>query len=115
MLTEAAAYAALSTVFAERGIRVQPNVRIVNDGIEIALDGFDEGSRVGFELVTDEHHDRARFTDVVIAAIARWNESGRRFVFLVDERDIEEEAELVDAARRFLDEVAKRRAGGRDA
>lgn len=112
MLTEAEGCAVLRRVFEGRGFRIEENQAFNEGDVSFTIDGWDAARRVGFEYMTREEGDHEDLDPGEIAQLAEWMEAGRLFIFIVDEVDIAEEAELASAANAFLDEVARRQAIG---
>lgn len=107
-MTEKEGAAILFRCFTEAGLAIQEGYALDCEGVRVNLDGFDPARRVGYEYITTEAGDRAEVTPEVIAALDDRMEKGDLFVFLIDERDVRDEAALGKAAGRFLDALRSR-------
>jgi len=105
---EAEGRAVLRRCFEARGLHIEEDVDLQAEGVAIVLDGYDRARRLGYEFVTSEAGDREEVTPEVVAALEARMAAGSLAVFLVDEEDIDSEADLEAAALRFLDEIGKR-------
>ncbi len=109
MLTESQGCAVLRESFLAAGYDIHDNVPFSEGEIRFQVDGFDPVARVGFEFITTEAGDRTELSQQMIAQIEQRIGAGDLFLLLVDEYDVENEAELRLHAERFLDMVASRR------
>lgn len=92
----------LDACFRRAGLDIARDVPFEEGDVRVTLDGWDAEARVGFEFITTAAGDRAEFTPAVVAALEARMMAEELFLFLVDEADIEDEAELEVAAQRFL-------------
>jgi hypothetical protein len=100
----------LERVFRARGYDVARNVLFAEGSVEFHADGWDAKKRVGFEYLTSEAADHDDLTSDEYAALSAQMLAGALHFFIVDEVEVEDEAELVQAATKFLDEVERKRA-----
>ena len=98
----------LCRCFKAAGVDIEENVRFVESGVDVSLDGWDPRRRIGYEFITDEAGDRAEFTSDVIDALERRMEAGELYVFLVDETNIADAGRLASAAEAFLAQLRAR-------
>lgn len=103
----------LHRVFEGRGYRIDRDVRLALGPVSFTADGWDPRARVGFEYMTREAGDHGDLDAAEIAALGAMMERGEVFLFIIDEARIDHGDELEWAAHAFLDEVARRREGGR--
>jgi len=113
MLTESQGCTVLKESFQAAGYDIFDNYPFADGAIRFGVDGFDPQARVGFEFITTEAGDRSELTSEMIAQIERQNSQGALFILLVDEYEVESEAELRLHAERFLEMVAARRRRGK--
>lgn len=107
-MREAEGRAVLRRCFEARGLTVNEDHRLHDEGVAITLDGYDPSRRVGYEFITTEAGDRDEVTTEVTIELERRMTAGQIAVFLVDEHDVDDEEALAAAAERFLDEAARR-------
>lgn len=99
--------AVLERCFSAAGFHIERGFKLVGAGFEVVLDGYDPARRVGYEYLTTEAGDRAELTPPVVAALEAAIERGDFHLLLVDELDVEGEAELELAARRFIERLPR--------
>lgn len=109
MLTELEGCMLLRGAFEAAGLSIVDNFSFDEEGVQVELDGFDPGLRVGYEYITTEAGDREQFTPPVIAALESRMARGELFVLLIDETSCSREM-LARAAEGFL---ARLRSEGR--
>lgn len=102
----------LKGVFERRGFRIVEDFPFREGDVAFTADGWDTDARVGYEFMTTADRDHEDLQPDELLRLHEWVQSGRLFLFIVDETDIEGEEELVSAAESFLDEVEARRAAG---
>lgn len=107
-LSESEGVRLLREEFVRAGLEIVEGAPLDVSGTVLSLDGYDPARRVGFEFVTAEAGDRKACGPEVVAALERMVEAGELFLLLVDEWDVEEEEDLLVAARRFLDALRSR-------
>ncbi len=112
MLTESQGCAVLKESFQAAGYDIHDNYRFSEGTIQFSVDGYDPGTRVGFEFITTEAGDRVELSPEMIGQIEKRIAQGELFILLVDEYDVESEAELRTHAERFLEMVAVHRQRG---
>lgn len=112
-MTEAEGTALLLARFTEAGYAIVPNYHFHENDIEVDLDGWDAGARVGYEYLTREAGDDRQFDPATLARFEARMEKGELFVLLIDEREAVTEGALEAAARGFLAELASRRGDAR--
>lgn len=110
MLSEDEGRAVLRAVFERRGYAILEDYRFTEGDLSFVADGWDPQARVGYEYLTRIAGDHEAMSSDLLSRLSRWVESGRLYLFLIDEEDIEVAEELSEAAEAFLDEVARRRA-----
>ncbi len=110
MISEADGCDLLARVFTSRGYTVGRDIFFDEEGVTCTLDGWDAEARVGFEYLTRSAGDHEDLTSDELGRLAARIERGELYVFIVDERDVVDPAELEEAAKLFLDEVERRRA-----
>lgn len=111
MLSEADGCELLHTVFRARGYRTQADVLFAEDGLEFHADGWDPDARVGFEYLTSESDDHHDLSAHEVTRLGDRMDRGELFILIIDESEVADAATLRFAAERFLDAVARRRAG----
>jgi hypothetical protein len=97
--------------FTEAGYSIARNVRFREEGVDVELDGWDASARVGFEYITKEAGDDVEFDAATLERFEARMRKGELFVLLIDEREALTANALDAAARGFLGELAKLRAG----
>lgn len=102
----------LKSVFERRGFTIVEEFPFREGDVTFTADGWDPSARVGYEFMTASDKDHEDLQPDELLRLTEWIEAGKLFLFIVDETDIEGEAELVAAAEAFLDEVQARRAQG---
>ena len=112
MLTEAQACTILKRIFESRGFSIQENILFAEEEVSFTADGWDPAARVGYEFLSHEAGDHEDLSPEEIRTLGTWIESGRVYFFIIDEKQVADEAELAWAANAFLDEVARRRGNG---
>jgi hypothetical protein len=108
-VTEAEGTRLLLERFTAAGYTIRENFHFHEGDIEVDLDGWDENARVGYEYITAEAGDYLQFDPATLGRFEARMRKGELFVLLVDEHDAVTEAELEDAARGFLAELAKKK------
>lgn len=109
MVDEQRGTALLKERFQKAGYTIQENFAYPIMGRTIHLDGYDPDKNVGYEFLTTSAGDREELTPAIVQALEDGAESGTAYILLVDELEAPEEADLVMAADRFLEQVASRR------
>jgi hypothetical protein len=112
-VTEAEGCALLLAKFTAGGYTVAENFHFHEDEVEVDLDGWDAGARVGYEYITREAGDHLQFDDATLERFEARMRKGELYVLLVDERDAVTPERLSMAADGFLAEVASRRGAAR--
>ena len=112
MLTESQGCAVLKESFQAAGYDIHDNFAFSEGIIRFHIDGFDPATRVGFEFITTEAGDRGELSSEMLTQIEQQIAQGTLFILLVDEYEVESEAELRMHAERFLELVAARRRRG---
>ena len=109
MLSEAEGCAVLQRVFEAHGYAIELDVPFSEGPVAFSCDGWDAQARVGFEYMTEEAGDHEQLDAEALEQIAKWVQAGQLYLFIVDEADVKDEAELVDAATLFLQRVQAQR------
>ena len=109
-MTEAEGTALLLALFTEAGFHIAPNFHFHEGEIEVDLDGWDAGARVGYEYLTQEAGDARQFDAATQVRFEERIEKGELYVLIIDEHDAVTRDALDAAARGFLAEVKGRRA-----
>lgn len=113
MLSEAEGCEILHAVFRARGYETRADVAFAEAGVEFDADGWDAAARVGFEYLSSEADDHRDLTLDELARLGERMDRGELFILVIDERDVPDAATLRFAAEHFLDEVTRRRGGGK--
>jgi len=108
MLSEAEGRSVLKRLFEARGYQIREDFPFREENVAFNADGWDPDARVGYEYMTHEERDHEDLSPDELLRIGEWIEAGRLYLFVVDETDIDDAAELEAAASSFLDEVARR-------
>lgn len=109
MLSEAEGCAVLQRVFEAHGYTIELDVPFAEGPVAFSCDGWDAKARVGFEYMTEEAGDHEQLNAAALEQISQWVQAGHLYLFIVDETDVKDEAELVDAATLFLERVRAQR------
>jgi hypothetical protein len=105
---EADGRAVLLRCFEARGLHIEEDVGLHDQGVPVTLDGYDRARRVGYEYITTEAGDREEVTPAVLVELERRMDKGELAVLLIDELDVRDAGDLEAGASAFLDEAARR-------
>jgi hypothetical protein len=109
-MDERAGRAVLRARFEAAGLRIAEDHPLEVDGHALVADGFDAERGIGYEYLTREAGDHLEIGPAVVAALEAHARAGDLVLFLVDEADVGDAAELGALADGFL---ATLRARGR--
>ena len=104
-LSETRACGLLSRIFRARGYTIERNVMFHEYGVEFHVDGWDAAARVGFEFLSSEDDDHDDLDLGEYQTLMAAQQRGELSLFIVDEVETLDAAELTAAANEFLDEM----------
>ena len=105
-LSETAACDLLARLFRSRGYAIERNVPFREYGVEFHIDGWDPRARVGFEFLSSEDDDHDDLSLAEYKTLSTAQQRGELALFILDEVEPLSAANLMAAARDFLDEAA---------
>jgi hypothetical protein len=105
-LSELKACDVLTQLFRARGYKIDRNVMFREYGVVFHIDGWDSKARVGFEFLTSEDEDHEDLDLEEYKTLMMAQQRGELSLFVMDEVEPASEAELIESANDFLDEVA---------
>jgi len=104
-MNERKAAALLKQRFEAAGCKIEEHRQLDEHGVRFEIDGYDAEKKIGYEYITEEAGDGWDVDGTVIDALDAAREAGQLYIFVVDESDAPDEAELREAADDFLAEL----------